>query len=229
MVLIGLFLGCLLLGGCGTWPERWQPGPKGPLGPQGDVGPQGDLGPSSKDAIVIKRTGEPVEREYDLSGFSEIEVCDFLEAEIRQGETYRVTVEAEETLMPYVEVVVRGTTLHIGLRSGHTFNMENVTKRVEVTLPALTRVMAGNHSELRLAGFETEADLQLEVIDFGLLQGSVEARNLQVDVSNHSELILTGSASQVMGELTDFSDADLTGMEAAGVDIDTDTHSSLAR
>ena len=227
IVVIGLLGASLLLGACGRGQDTWRPGPEGPLGPQGDVGPQGDLGPSSKNAIVIKRTGEPVESEYALSGFSEVEVCDFFEAKVRQGDTYRVTVEAEETLMPYIEVFVRGKTLHVGLKSGYTFNMETVTKRVEVTLPTMACARVNNHDTLNLKDFQADDALKLEVNDFSELNGAITAESVQVEASNHSTLSLTGSASQVRGELTDFSDADLTGLEAGEVNIDTDTHSSL--
>lgn len=244
VVVIGLLAASLLLVGCGGKPDAGHVGPVGPqgnLGPQGDVGPQGsvgpqgtlgpssDVGPSSENAIVIKDTGEPVQSEYALGGFSQVAVSDFFEAEIRQGDTYRVTVEAEVALMPYIEVFVQGKTLQIGLKPDYIYNIENASQRVEVTLPTLTQVMVGNHSELLLDRFETEDDLRLEATDFSLLQGSVKAGNLKVEVSNHSELDLTGSASQVMGEVTSFSDADLTGFKAAEVNIDTDAHSSLAQ
>ena len=219
IVVSGLLVASLLLGACG----------RGPDGPRGNLGPSSDLGPSSKNAIVIKRTGEPVEREYALSGFSEVEVCDFFEAKVRQGDTYRVTVEAEETLLPYIEVLVRGKTLHVGLKSGYTFNIDNVTQRVALTLPTVACARVSNHSTLDLTYLQADDALTLEVNDFSELNGAITAERVQVEISNHSTLSLTGSASQVRGELTDFSDADLTGLEAGEVNIDTDTHSSLAQ
>ena len=229
IVVIGLLAVSLLLGACGRGPDTGHVGPKGILGPQGDVGPRGDLGASSKNAITIKRTGEPVKSEYALSGFSEVEVCDFFEAEVRQGDTHRVTVEAEETLMPYIEVFVRGETLHVGLKSGYAFNMEDVTQRVALTLPTMACARVNNHGTLNLKDFRSDDALKLEVNDFSELSGTIAAESVQVETSNHSTLSLTGSASQVRGELTDFSDADLTGLEAGEVDIDTDTHSTLSQ
>lgn len=170
-----------------------------------------------------------VVQDYDLSGFDKVEVSDFFMVEVHQGEIFNVMVEAEDALTPYLDVVVRGKTLQIGLKSGYTYNFENASQRVEVTLPILTHAVVGNFSELRLDVFQTEDDLRLEVTDFSLLQGSVEVGNLEVEVSNHSSLNLTGSASQVMGEVTNHSSADLTGLKAAELDIDTDTHSTLSQ
>jgi hypothetical protein len=214
--------------GCST--TEFSPGPKGPSGPQGsqgDVGPQGGLGPSSENAIHIESTDVLVKVEYPLSGFSEIEVSDFFEVQIRQGEAYRVMVEAEETIAPYHEFVVRGETLHIGLNPSFTYNIESTSQRVEVTLPTLTGVRVSSHSTVTLDGFETEESLQVVVTDFSTLRGSISAGVVEVEVTNHGELILSGSASQVVGAVTEFSDADLTGLRAADIDIDSDSFSTL--
>ena len=115
-------------------------------------GPQRELGPSSENAIYIESTDVLVKMEYPLSGFSEIEVSDLFEVEIRQGEAYSVMVEAEETIAPYHDISVRGKTLHIGLNSNYTYNIESTRQRVVVTLPALTGVRVSDFSTVTLEG-----------------------------------------------------------------------------
>jgi hypothetical protein len=196
-------------------------------GPKESIGQQGDVGPSSENAIHIESTDVLVKIEYPLSGFSEIVVSDFFEVEIRQGDTYHVMVEAEETIAPYHDIAVRGKTLHIGLDPNYVYNIESTGQRVEVTVPVLTRVHVSNHGTLVLEDFETKDSLSVSVTDFGTLKGSITAGNVNMKVTNHGELILSGSASQVMGEVWNFSSADLMNLEAAELDIDTDSHSSL--
>jgi len=205
--------------GCST--INFSPGPDGP------IDPQGELGPSSEIAIDIESTDVLVEIEYPLSGFTEIAVSDLFEVEIRQGEAYHVLVEAEETITPYHDITVRGKTLHIGLNSNYTYNIEGTRQRVEVTLPALTGVRVSDFSTVILEDFEAEEGLQVDVADFSTLSGSIIAGVVGVEVTNHSELTLRGSASQVRGEVTDFSDADLKDLDAPEVKIDTDSHSTL--
>jgi hypothetical protein len=217
--------------GCTT--TTFNPGPEGPIGPQGDLGPKGPLGPSEidlscdDDAIVIEDTGKLIEREYPLSGFSRILVSDFFDVEIRQGETYRVILEAEEALLPYIDITAQGETLNVGLKPGYNFCFDNASQRVEVTLPVLAVAQVSNHGTVVLSGFEAGDSLQLAATDFGTLRGAVEAEDVRVEVSNHGDLTLTGSATQVKGDVLNFGSADLTGLDAAEVDINTDTHSTL--
>ena len=229
VAVIGLLATCVLLGSCGGGPDTGHVGPIGPVGPQGEVGASSNEGPSSESAIFIDGTGELVESEYALGGFSEIAVSDFFKVRVRQGETYRVVVEAVEALTPYLDVRVEGRTLQIGLKSEYTYNLQDTSHSVEVTLPTLTRATVTDFAEVRLDGFTTEDALRLEVADFGSLEGSIDVGNLQVEVSNHGELKLTGAASQVAGQVTDHSDADLSGLEAAALSVDTDAYSTLAR
>ena len=224
IVVSGLF-------GCST--TEFSPGPKGSLGPQkslrpqGDISPQGNVGSSSDNAINIESTDGLVKVEYPLSGFTEIAVSDLFDVEIRQGKTYRVFVEAEETIAPYHDITVQGKTLQIGLDPNYSYNIESTRQRVEVTLPALIGVRVSDLSTLVLEDFGVEGTLQLGMADFGTLQGSITAGNVNVEVINHSELILRGSASQVMGEVMNFSSADLTNLEVAELNINTDSHSSV--
>lgn len=177
--------------------------------------------------VTIQNTGDIVVEYYDLSGFDQVEIAGFFEAEIVQGESYRVVVKAERALLPYLEVKVRGQLLQVGLKPDVSYNFEDASQRVEVTLPALTRAHIGNHSTLQLTGFTVEESLRLEAADFSTLRGSIEAEKVQIEASNHSSLTLDGSASQVTGQATDFSSADLTRLQATQIDVEVDGKSSL--
>jgi hypothetical protein len=179
--------------------------------------------------VEIAGVGDIVAKEYDVSGYDELEVAGFFETEVRRGEEYRLVIEAERALVPYLEVHVHGDRLTIGLKANVRFNFVDATQLVEVTLPALTHIIITNHSSMRLDGFKSEEDLEIEVNDFSSLHGSVVASNLTVKVSNHSVLNLSGSASLVVGEVIDFSSADLTGFKTDEMDIETDTHSTLSQ
>jgi hypothetical protein len=181
------------------------------------------------DTVDIPATGDIVIEHYDLSGFDQVEVAGFFKAEVTQGKEFKVLVEAERALFPYLVVRVRGGRLQVGLKPGIIFNFEEASQRVELTLPALSRASIGNHCTMQLVGLSAEETLQLEAADFSTLRGSIEARKVQVDVSNHSSLVLTGSASQVTGKVSDFGSADLADLDATDVDIEADGKSTLKR
>jgi hypothetical protein len=98
--------------------------------------------------VEIPAAGDIVVDSYDLAGFDRVDVADFFETEISQGAGYRVVVEAERALGPYLEVEVRGERLQVGLKSGILHRLNDASQRLEVTLPTLARARISNHSTL---------------------------------------------------------------------------------
>ena len=184
-------------------------------------------GGTQSEPVDIPAAGDLVVEEYDLDGFDQVEVSSFFEAVITQGSEFSVVIVAERALLPYLRVEVRGGVLRIGLEEGTLFNFEDASQRVEVTLPTLGRASVANHSTLQLNGIETADTLRLEVADFSTLSGAITAGILEIDVSSHSTLMLSGSASQVSGEVADLSDADLSQLDVDEVDVEVGDKSSL--
>lgn len=177
--------------------------------------------------VDIADIGDIVVQDYDLSGFVEVEIIDFFEVEIRRGEIFHVVVEAEDALMPYLDVVVRGKTLQIGLKSGYSYNIENASQSAKVTLPELARVEATNHSNIVIERFESSEELEIKVSNFSSVAGDIEVSSVRDDVSNHSTLRLSGAAHEVTGEASNFSTVNLSDLVAVIEDVNVDTNSTL--
>jgi hypothetical protein len=222
-IITGIMVGCS--------PPTSGLGPSGPVGPQGPLGPQGDIGPSSsdlpKDAILIEATDVLVEREYPFSGFSEIEVSDLFVVEIRQGETFRVLVEAEDTITPYHDIFVEGKTLHIGLNPNFTYNIESTSQRVEVTLPHLTGVEVDDLSEVTIHAFRSSGNLQITVTDLSSLSANITSNSIEVDIREHSSLDLAGVVQEVSGSVEVMSELDLSMLNAQRVTVISDQFSEI--
>lgn len=177
--------------------------------------------------VDIADIGDMVVQDYDLSGFDRVEVSDFFEVEIRLGEIFDVIVEAENALTPYLDVVVRGKTLQIGLKSGYIYNIENASQSADVTLPELARVEVGNHSNVGIESYESSEDLEFIISNFSSVTGEIEVSSVRVDVSNHSTLRLSGTVQEVKGEASNFSTVNLSDLDADLVDVNVDTNSTL--
>jgi hypothetical protein len=219
IVVIGLLAASLLLGACGKGPGPGHVGPVGPqgdLGPQqGDVGPQGDLGPSSsdfaEDAIVIKKSGVLVTKEYPFTDFSQLEIGMF-DVEVRQGEGYSVVLEMDENVLDHVQVTQEGERLRIGLDPSETYNMDNIHMRAEITMPTLTGLTMGLVDDGEITGFQSEDAL---VIDLGKssLRGEVRAGDLEITAQVGCTVNLSGSAADVSVKAAVDSLVDLSELE----------------
>ena len=235
IVVIGLLGASLLLGACGRGQDTWQPGPTGPLGPQGDVGPkgdvgpQGDLGPSpsdfAEDAIVIKKSGVLVTKEYPFTDFSQLEIGMF-DVEVRQGEGYQVVLEMDKNLLDHVQVTQEGETLRIGLDPSEGYQMEDVHKRAEITMPTLTGLTMGLVDDGQVTGFRSEDAL---VIGLGQssLRGEVQAGDLEITAQVACTVNLGGSAGDVTVKAAVDSDVDLSELECQNAVVTAEVGSQV--
>jgi hypothetical protein len=177
--------------------------------------------------VAIQDTGEMVVQELELSGFEEIEVSHKFDVEIVQGENFRVVVETEESLIPYLEIVSRGKTLKIGLKSEYEYTFENATQRVEVTIPDLTRLESTNKSSVSIQDFNTLGEIKMQVSDFSSLAGNLQADSIQVEINRHSSVNISGIAQEVTGNIAGQSTINLSTFDCQSITIVADQHSQV--
>jgi hypothetical protein len=177
--------------------------------------------------VAIQDKGEMVVQELELSGFEVIEVSHKFEVEIVQGENFRVVVETEESLIPYLEIVTQGKTLKIGLISEHEYYFENSTQRVEVTIPELTRLEITNKSSVSIQDFNTLGEIKIQVSDFSSLAGDLKADSVRVDINGHSSVNISGIAQEVTGNIAGQSTINLSTFDCQSITIVADQHSQV--
>ena len=149
------------------------------------------------DEVVIHGTGEVLAQEYDISSFEELEISHFFEVEVIQGDLFQVVAETTEELEPYVEIVMKGKTLRIGMKAGYRYNFENATHRVIVTLPVPTRLSASGMCEVNIDEYLHAGELILVITEFSSLAGVVNVGRMEIEASEFAKVRLQGSAHQV--------------------------------
>jgi hypothetical protein len=145
-----------LLAGCGDKPDT------GHVGQIGPVGPQPLEGTPPPNLTVIEDTNAMVTKEYPLSGFTQVEISDGFDVNIRQGDAFHVNARFEETAVPYIQMEQVGDTLEIRLEDDRTYHMVNITLDVEITMPELTKLVLQDGADATVTGFgdafESEVD-----------------------------------------------------------------------
>jgi hypothetical protein len=160
-------------------------------------------------SIPITGSGNVVTQEEAITGFDKVDISYSFEANISQGDTFRVVIHADDNLVEYLRVVKAGNTLQIGLKPGHP-DIRSATLQAEVTMPDLAGLDMSGSSHVTITGFESAQALVVDASGASHLQGDVEAGDVTFDLSGSSKVILTGSAQSVTLEASGSSEIDLT-------------------
>ena len=175
----------------------------------------------------------PVEKTYDYTGFTQVEVSAAFRYEIKKSDTYSVVVSARPADVDELDIRLEGNTLKIGRKP--TIGANGVVT-AKISMPGLQALSVSGASSGTASGFASESpcaivlsgaskldmDLQSEDVDLHVsgasrVTGSLTASRLNAEVSGASHCGIKGSAPSAVlkiGGASDWNAPDLAHQNA---------------
>jgi hypothetical protein len=178
-------------------------------------------------------------KDYDLEGFTKIEVGGAFEMEITRGDSFKVSVTADD--FPHVRVEKVDNTLIIKRQGIEWFAPFHSRPTATVTLPLLTYLDISGASQVNIENFQSDADLvlnlsgashikainiaagglDLKVTGASTLTGHIKAtKDAKLEASGASRIELTGAAANMVVKITGASKAELGQFPAQNADLE---------
>jgi hypothetical protein len=196
-------LGSSLLVGCSLVPDV------------GEVLPQ----------VSVTGSGVVITKEFDLSGFDQVEVSGAFVADITQGDNFSVVVRVDDSLEEHLRVQASGRTLEVGLAPSLSI-LGTATREVEITMPELARLELSGATQGTISGFESTADLSVEVSGASKLGGDIQSGDARFEVSGASTVDLSGSCGALVLDVSGASTADLSDFAVNDANVEASGASS---
>jgi len=136
----------------------------------------------------ISGSGALVTREYDLEGFSKLEIGSAFEVELTQSSIYSVVITSDDNVVDDVRVRLSGDTLSIDLRP-LSLTIGDITLRAEISMPRLEGAEMSGAS--RLEGYMDTEDVRFEVSGASRLYLQGDGGNVRLDASGASRVDLS--------------------------------------
>ena len=149
---------------------------------------------SCVDDLFIKGNGIPVTESRSVPAFSSVSSEGNFIVYIFSGPHYKVTVNADENLLPYIETSVTGNNLRIHTRRLTSFK-SRIPVEISVTTPSLKGIVQSGSGSITAEYFEADA-FHCVVSGSGSIQTTVGAGLVDAVISGSGRLNLTGTAIQ---------------------------------
>ena len=149
--------------------------------------------------IPITGSGNVVTQEEPITGFDTVVISYSFDVNISQGESFSVVIRADDNLVEHLQVVKQGSTLKIGLKPNSP-DIQSATLQAEITMPELTRLDMSGSSHVTITGFKSVQALIVDASWSSHLQGDIAADTVSFNLGGSSEVILTGSAQNLIME-----------------------------
>ena len=141
--------------------------------------------------VGIIGSNDTTTSEFDLDGFSEVSAASAFRVTITQGESFAVSVTANQNVMDDVRVDVRGVKLVLELtRTNYT----NLDLSAEITMPELTAVEVSGASTVQFSGFGATDRFDAQASGASKVEGTLTANEAMLEASGASTITLDGSA-----------------------------------
>jgi len=136
-------------------------------------------------------------KEFEITGFTEVEVVSAFQVEISKGDKFSVSIDADN--FHYIKAEKNGETLVIGRQGIEWLAPFHSQPRARVTMPLLKRIDLSQASRGKIEGFDSNENLNIKISEASHLDArQIVARELQVEVSGAAgldgEMKVTGNA-----------------------------------
>ena len=146
---------------------------------------------------------------FNIGGFSKVEVSHAFQVDIVQGDSYRVLVRIDDNLEQHLRVEKRGDTLIIGLKPLRGYNLRRATMEAQVRMPELTGIEVSGASDVKIGGFTSNKNFDVELSGASSLEGEITADDVRIEASGASQARLVGEANNLRLDASGASNIDL--------------------
>jgi len=168
----------------------------------------------------VNGSGRIVTEDFDIRGFSRVDISRAFNVEVIQSSSYKVAVRIDENLQQHLRIEKRGDTLVIGLKPYRSYNLRGVTMEAQVHMPDLRGIDASGASDVRISGFSSAKDFEVDLSGASYLDGEIMARDMRIEVCGASRVRLQGAAVDLYLNASGASNLDLEDFPVQDADIE---------
>ena len=140
---------------------------------------------------MISGNGNIRTEKRNTGDFKSVKTSGSIDVEINSGETYAVTAEDDDNLLPYIVTEVNDGTLDIHYRANTSVNSDHA--KVYVTAPFLDKVISSGSADIDIKdALKSPHKIEMHVSGSGNIKGAVDAPAVSVDVSGSGNVDLKG-------------------------------------
>jgi hypothetical protein len=184
-------------------------------------------------SVLVTRSGDAETRQFNFTEFTRVDIGSAFIYEVKQSNTYSISITANDNLFDDIKVAKEGQTLKIEREVPWTlFNFGSDRPKAIITMPELrgldlsgaTRGTVTNFSstenlDVELSGASSldlvgmsAGDVKFDISGASDVAGALKAEGIDLDISGASSIQLEGSANDMGIEASGASHLKLSGL-----------------
>ena len=144
--------------------------------------------------------GDVIQKTYDFSGFTSVQLSNAFQYEITQSDTYSITVSAYQNMLDHLDIHQSGNILYVDLKFKLFGFNDNENTNITIAMPQLDKLDISGACSGNVAGFNSNDNFEADLSGASQLNLDIVAGKTTLDASGASDI--TGNVTSGDTEIT---------------------------
>ena len=151
---------------------------------------------------MISGNGNIRSEKRNTGDFRSVKTSGSIDVEINSGDTYAVTVEDDDNLLPYIVTEVNNDgTLNIHYKNNTSISNDHA--KVYVTAPSLDKVIVSGSADVDIRDvLKNSQKIEMSISGSGNIKGALDAPAVSVDINGSGDVTLKGRTKDFDGNIS---------------------------
>lgn len=167
---------------------------------------------------MISGNGNIRTEKRNTGDFKSVKTSGSIDVEINSGDTYAVSAEDDDNILPYIVTEVNDGTLDIHYKNNTSVNNDHA--KVYVTVPSLDKIIASGSADIVIHDIlKNPQKIEMSVSGSGSIKGGLDAPAVSVDVSGSGNVDLKGRTKDFDCSVSGSGDINCGGLQSENTTV----------
>ena len=167
---------------------------------------------------MINGNGNIRTEKRNTGNFKSVKTSGSIDVEINSGDTYAVSAEDDDNLLPYMVTEVNDGTLDIHYRNNTSINNDHA--KVYVTAPSLDRVIVSGSADVNIRDvLKNSQNIEMSISGSGNIKGALDAPAVSVDINGSGDVTLKGRTKDFDGNISGSGDINCGALQSENATV----------
>ena len=154
----------------------------------------------------------------NVGNFNAVKSSGPIDIEISSGDTYSVSVEDDENILPVIITRVENGTLNVNYKDNTSINNDH--GKVYIKAPSLEKVISSGSANITITdAIKNDREIEITVSGSGNIEGGVDAPKITASIGGSGNINLKGRTKDFEAKVSGSGDLDCSGLQSENTTV----------
>ena len=154
----------------------------------------------------------------NVGNFDAVKSSGSIDIEISSGDTYSVSVEDDENILPVIITRVENGTLNVNYKDNTSINNDHA--KVYIKAPSLEKIVSSGSASISITdAIKNDSEIEIAVSGSGNIEGGVDAPKITTSIGGSGNISLKGRTKDFEAKVSGSGDLDCSDLQSENTTV----------